>query len=64
MQLFNYKIQNVQHSLFYDRKIYLKTFGIGGAVKAGEEEDDSISEWMTMVFVEQPLALPESAKDI
>ena len=30
----------VHHSLLYDSKSHLKWFGLGGAVKPGEEEDD------------------------
>ena len=40
----------------YDWKHHIKRFGLGGAFKPGEEEEDSI------VFVEQPQASPGSAK--
>ena len=57
----------MQHSLFYDWKHQLKPFGRGGTVNPGEEKGHlltylkSINESVTMVFVEQPLALPKSA---
>ena len=39
-------------------------FGRGGAIKPGEEDDDgltqSVNELITILFVEQPLALPGS----
>ena len=52
----------MQHSLLYDWKHHLKPFGLGGAVKPEEEEDQRLIESITTLFVERPLALPGSAK--
>ena len=42
------------------------TFGLGSAINTAEEENDLISDLMNhliiMVFVQQPLGLPGSAK--
>ena len=54
----------VWHSLVYDWKSYLKPFGRGSFVKSGEEKDELVNEWVTKVFVEQPLASHGSAKQI
>ena len=48
--------------LEFNLKTYLKQFGRGGAVKLLEEKA-SVNESMTKLFVEQSLALPESAKN-
>ena len=40
-----------------------KPYRLGGAIKPGEEEGDISGESLTTVFVEQPLALPGSAKN-
>ena len=57
----------MQYSLFYDSLRYIFQIGLCGAVNKAEEEDDIgyhfINFW-TCVFVEQPLALPGSDKDI
>ena len=50
------------HSLFHNWKSYIYPFGRGGAVNMLEEKDRSLTEWITEVFVEQPLASPGSAK--
>ena len=47
----------MEHILFYAWKHHLKPFGLDGAVKPGEEEEDSITEWITMVFVEELMEL-------
>ena len=56
----------MQYSLFQDWFHYLWPFGLGGAVKAAEEEDDLIREClntlMTKLFIDQPLAWPRSTK--
>ena len=44
------------------RETYLIWFGLGGAVKPGEEEDYLTNQSMLTLFVEIPLALPGSAK--
>ena len=36
----------MQHGLFYDRLHYLLLYGLGGAVKAAEDEKDSPSEFI------------------
>ena len=33
-------------SLFYDWKSYLSTFGRGGFVKAGEEKDEKVNQFI------------------
>ena len=43
--------------------VFVLLFGCGGAVKTVEEDGDLISKW-TMVFVEQPLALPMCANNM
>ena len=48
-------IQPLFFLLFYSLH-YLSSFRLGGLVKAGEEEDDSIIHFIrTMVFLEQPV---------
>ena len=47
--------------IFLSWKSYLYSFGRGGALKLWEEKDQSLNEWITEVFVEQPLASPGSA---
>ena len=37
--------------------------GMVAAVKLGEEKDELLSQLMTTVFVEQPLATPGSGKN-
>ena len=36
----------VRFSLFYDWKSYLSTFGRGGFVKAGEEKDEKVNQFI------------------
>ena len=50
-----------RHSLFYNSLHYLLPFGLGGALIAAEEVEDSDNQSITMVSVEQPLASPGSA---
>ena len=54
---FSYGITRVQQSIFYDWFRYLLLFGLGCAVKSGEDEDDLVIEIMNhlmeMMFVEQ-----------
>ena len=60
----------VQQRLFYDRKYHLKLFGLGGAVKPGEDKGDSLTKWMIMnalmmmVFVREPLPSPGSSEKL
>ena len=51
----------MQHTLFY--AISTISNKLGGTVKPVEEEGDSVNEPITMMSVEQPLALAESAKE-
>ena len=48
----------MQHSLFYDWLRYLLQFESGGGVNMREEEDEFVSDLVTTVFVEQPMASP------
>ena len=48
--------------MFYKWKHHFKPFGRDSTVKIFELKDESINEWVTKVFVEQPLASPGSAK--
>ena len=55
----------MQYSLFYDWKHYIKPFGLGSAVKPKGHigsPTERVTELMTTVFFEQPLASPGSAK--
>ena len=45
------------------RSIIYNSLGMVAQINAGEKEDDLISEWIKAVFVEQPPALSEPAKD-
>ena len=52
------------NSPFYDWKHHLQPLWRGSAVKIfAQRISDSMNEWITKVFVEQPLALPRSAKN-
>ena len=54
--------ESVAHSLFYAWRHHSKPFGLGGTVKLlrtkGDNLTESLSQWMTTLFVEQTLALP------
>ena len=54
----------MHHSLFYGWKHQLQPFGLGGAVKPGEEEGQQINQLITLVSLEQLLALPGSADNM
>ena len=47
----------LKHSISYDWKYHLQPLGCGGAIEIFSQ---TITEWMTEVFVEQPLASPGS----
>ena len=58
-----YNVLNLNNIVYFiTGKVISKPLGRGGAVKVGEEKDESLTHLMTTVFVEQPLALPLSAK--
>ena len=58
----------VKHSLLYDWKYHLQPLGRDGAIQPLKEKGDLvtnlINEWITTVFVEQPLASPGLLKII
>ena len=67
MQIFvRYVAKILQHGVLYNWLLNFLPFVLGGALKSADEEDDSGSNlmnyWITTAFVEQPLAMPRSAK--
>ena len=52
----------MKHSQLYDRLRYLLSFRLGGFLKAAEEEEYLLTQLLTTMFVEQPVALPGFAK--
>ena len=52
----------MQQSIFHDQRHNSKPFGLGGTIKPGKEMGHGPTKIMTTLFVEKPLALPESSK--
>ena len=54
--------KTVSPSVYFDFFRYILLFRLGSAIKACEEEDHLLKQFIMMVFINQPLALPGFAK--